>query len=518
MKTKKTEIIIIALILLLQTAVYIAYGNAKSYFHLDEAYSYGLTNYDRVQIYENQDFYNNWHKGEYYFDYLTINQDEKGDFDSVYQQQKNDVHPPFYYLFLRIAMEFNSEGFSKWSGLVLNIIFSLFLSVFVYLILKELLKNQVYHKEISALITFFTAIISSTLSNVMFIRMYVLVGLLIAVTVYLHLKLDSKENIDYKLLVCIGITALLGSLTHYYYLFYLGGLYLVMMIDFVRKKRYREAGYYTLTMILSACLSLGFFPHSLDHIFGGHRGKSALANLDNLSAMSNRVFDYLGELNKYTFHYMLFAVLGLVVALQIFNSKSERESKGFYIVTIPSAVYFILTSIASPWVELRYILPVSYLIFGAIICYCFVLLKNLIGEIKGVALTVLIMIIISVSPLYNNIEPQFIYGDYDGFTETVETQLNVPAVYYYNSQNCRFMDDIVLFSRLDNSYIAKDIQPDAQKISEIFSDMDLSDGCLVFINDGQDKDEFIKTTKSALGFENCVHIKRLVSADMYYFN
>lgn len=60
----------------------------------------------------------------------------------VYENQKNDVHPSFYYLLLRLAMNFAGNHFSIWTGIVLNIVIYLFITIFTYLILKRLLIHE----------------------------------------------------------------------------------------------------------------------------------------------------------------------------------------------------------------------------------------------------------------------------------------------------------------------------------------------------------------------------------------
>ena len=46
----KKENIALIIILAIQLLVYIFLGVQKSYIHMDEAYSIGLTNYDKVEI------------------------------------------------------------------------------------------------------------------------------------------------------------------------------------------------------------------------------------------------------------------------------------------------------------------------------------------------------------------------------------------------------------------------------------------------------------------------------------
>ena len=62
---------IIAVVLIIQTILYVICGINKSYIHMDEAYSIGLTNYDKIDITQNEDFYNNWHNQQYYEDYIS---------------------------------------------------------------------------------------------------------------------------------------------------------------------------------------------------------------------------------------------------------------------------------------------------------------------------------------------------------------------------------------------------------------------------------------------------------------
>ena len=89
---------------------------------MDEAYSYGLMNYNKLSIVDNEDFLNKWHTKEYYLDYLEINKNEIFNLKPIWENQKNDVHPPLYYLLLRFCMRFTNGHVSVWPGIILNII------------------------------------------------------------------------------------------------------------------------------------------------------------------------------------------------------------------------------------------------------------------------------------------------------------------------------------------------------------------------------------------------------------
>ena len=302
MKNRKKEVIILAIVLIIQTIIYVICGINKSYIHMDEAYSLGLASYDKVEIQNNEDFYNTWHNKEYYEDYLSVQEDERGQYNQVYENQKNDVHPPFYYLLLRFGMGFTEGHFSKWPGIVINIVIYAFISVFMYLILQNLFRGEKKAKEKLILLAFLSSITMASLTNVIYIRMYALSMLNILIITFLHIKLLQSKETNWKLLIGIGVSALIGSLTHYYYLFYLAMLYIIFVIRYIKEKRYKELGYYTLTMIGAGILSLIIFPYSIQHMFFGYRGQGAISNLTDIQKFLSSIASYIQKVNEFGFN------------------------------------------------------------------------------------------------------------------------------------------------------------------------------------------------------------------------
>ena len=124
-----------------------------------------------------------------------------------------------------------------------------------------------------------SSITLASCSNVVYIRMYALLTLEILITIFLHIKLLEQKKINPKLLVGIGISVLVGVLTHYYYLIYLVSLYLIFLIKYIKEKKLKNLLYYTLTMVISGILSLIIFPYSINHMFFGYRGQGVISNL-----------------------------------------------------------------------------------------------------------------------------------------------------------------------------------------------------------------------------------------------
>jgi len=79
-------------------------------------------------------------------------------YNKVYENQRDDVHPPFYYFLLRIFQNFSNE-ISFWPGIILNMLFATINTLFLYFILRELTKDMKESKSLSLIVTFFSSII-----------------------------------------------------------------------------------------------------------------------------------------------------------------------------------------------------------------------------------------------------------------------------------------------------------------------------------------------------------------------
>lgn len=224
----------LAVVILLQSLVYVGAGASKAYIHMDEAYSLALAQYDKIDITDNADFYNTWHTSEYFQDYLAVQEKDHDDWRAVYENQKNDVHPPLYYVLLRGVMEvdmvlFSGGKFSKWAGMILNIVIMAGCTVVMYFVVRELLGEK---KEGKRQVLVFGLILMAGLtvagiSTAVYIRMYGLLTLMVLLTLWVNLKIwrmiRKRKQLAWGWCVALGVLAVLGTLTQYYYLFFFGG-------------------------------------------------------------------------------------------------------------------------------------------------------------------------------------------------------------------------------------------------------------------------------------------------------
>lgn len=528
MKNKKTEIAIIILFLILQTLLYIYVGTQKAYLHIDEVYSYGLANYDKIDIQENSDFFNTWHTKEYYADYLAVQNKDVGNYTPVYENQKNDVHPPLYYLLLRFAMGIAKGHISQWIGITVNIFIYAAITIVMYFILQKILENRKHYKIKALLLAFLSSILLASLSNVVYIRMYALSTLLIVITSYLHMKLWEKQEISKKLLFAIGITVLAGILTHYYYIFYIAMLFILFVYKYIKEKNKKALLYYVTTILLAGMVSLFLFPYSIEHIFFGYRGKGVMQNLKDISQIPISFALQIYTLNYYAFNGSLLILLLIALGIYLYSKikkitipkETSKTKEMLTILWLPSLFFFIMATIASPWRVLRYIVPVCGILSILVLYEIYRLLQAVTTEkISNILMTVLCIFLI-LAPVFFHLEPELLYRDKKEIVQKVSGELNLPTIYLYNTQKGGFLDDILLFSQINESYIAKDISITKNTIKSIVKNKDISKGILLFINkEKEEENEIISNqVKQYLNFNNIEHVKRLSNCDVYYLH
>ena len=535
-KAGRLKWLYVGLIIILQTVVYILMGVGKNYIHMDEAYSYGLANYDRVEIIDQPDFYNQWHDEAYYEDYLAVQEDERGDYSPVYNNQRDDVHPPLYYLFLRISMEIlGRDGhFSVWPGIVLNIIISAVTTVLVFLIAEKLLGKEKQAGGKALGITLIAMLTVAAVDTVLYIRMYCLLALMVALVTYLHLKLlESTEKKKWGLLVGIGVTALLGVLTQYYFLFYLVPLYIYMAVRYGREKKWRDLGEYTGALAVAGGFSLLIWPHSLTHMFFGYRGQGVMDNLRNPAMLLEHLGDFGVVLNNFVFNGIFVLLIVLAMGLMIRGLRQGKRLKidqdaerGYAMILVATVVYFLIAAVASPYQTLRYIMaiaPMCVVLAGVGISKLIEMFWRGKGEMIILGLVGAVFMIV---PWALKIYPDTFFVERTGLVEQIEER-NVPAVYVLDADNNRFLDDILLFSKLDESYIAKNLVKgeDGQardkaemtkELKRILTGTDVSRGVLVFINNGQDNEEILEAASTATGLSEVEWLAGLFDGNVYY--
>lgn len=520
MKKVNKEKLALLIVLVIQVIIYIFMGVQKSYIHMDEAYSIGLTNYDKIEITNNKDFYGEWHNNKYYEDYISISENEATNFKPVYENQKNDVHPPFYYLLLRIAYLMHLNSFSKWPGIILNIIICIISNILVYKIVKDITKDG----KVSLLMCLVNGLVISSIESVTYIRMYALNSLILLIIAYIHLINYKKDELKVKTLILIGVITLIASLTHYYNVIYVAVIYIIYSIIYIKEKRYKDWGKYTLTMLIAAVISLIIFPYSIQHVFMGYRGQGVLSTFKDSTKMISNLANYICIVGEKIFNGTLGIILIFFIVILIYKLIKNRQvvikmsNNKLLLITIPAIIYFLVVALSSPYTEIRYIIPVCSFIFILVIYALYKILKNIFKEDKKTKVVfTLILVLILIMPIITKANIGNLYIENKQIVKQVEEKYGkIPNIYLFNSNQNRFLDDIYMFTKIEESYILEIKDANTEKIKEIFKDKNIDKGIVVWVNEGFEKEPYLDIIKNINNFENCEHVKRMNACDIYY--
>ena len=511
-KRKRYELkimIILVIIIILQLIYKIYVDYTKEDFFIDEIYSYGLMNNEEAFIFDRDDFKNNWHSGQYFNNYLTINSEEVWNLSSVYNNQVEDVHPPLYYLLLRISATLTINGFTKWTGLILNLVIFTFGALMMFKIGKTLFKSQVYSL---LLVTLYGFSLFST-QNTTFIRMYQLLELQLLMLVYWHLKNFNKDLTKLELLK-LGILVITGFLTHYYYAVFAVGVYIVSMLQYIKEKQWKNILKYNVTLIVAGLLIIGIFPACLSHIFKGYRGKESINNFTykgNPKKIWNRTISYLKIIKENMFNINVeYMIVGVLMLIPVILLKKRKLNDRIMYLVVPVLIYILIISKSSPFIDLRYV--ISIIVF--IVILLVYLLKNGLQALvkdRRIVLTIMLVIVTIYSiPTLHNKKFEYIYYGNKEKIEKINQYKSIPCIYLYNDVSIeynKFASNINYLRMFDNVYILNndkifyqdmssydtmsmrewmeffniDIDTIDINVSEILKDKDMSKGLIVFL-------------------------------------
>lgn len=184
-------------------------------------------------------FFNTVLDGSFFYNSLTVQQNQIFSYASVFASQAADVHPPLYYCLIHTICSFFPNTFSIWFGLAPNILFFVLVYFFIVAISYDITKNYIFSLA-SCLIYGFSL---GAVSTVLLIRMYAMLTAIIMAVLYIHIKLIDDiyndlnfENIKYKLLILflLYFCGFLNTLSFYHICFY--NIIIVLFIRIFIKK------------------------------------------------------------------------------------------------------------------------------------------------------------------------------------------------------------------------------------------------------------------------------------------
>lgn len=317
MKKKNFYLCCFAL-LLIHLVILTVYGINKQGYHEDEYYSFfsstGKVALNPRSAYDVRTGYEMQRQ-------FMVREGERFRFAEVIQNQAEDVHPPLYYLALNVIMSLLPEHFYKWFGLVLNMFCSCVTLCAILSLLHGLGERGAFDwAAVAAGLVYVIA--PSTVSNVMFIRMYAMSAMWTALYACLIVRMIQHRECGRKrfAIYTAAGAALCGLafLTHYFCLlvpFFLTLAYCIWTL--LRRRGILRMLAYGLCMCASIAAAVCCYPVSLQHIFHGYRGEVAISVLIN-GSFREMCSLFLPVLNRNVFAGALWPVLLLSIAALVF--------------------------------------------------------------------------------------------------------------------------------------------------------------------------------------------------------
>ena len=251
------------IICVLITLVVITYfADKKASYFTDEIYSFGLSNSQDKTFINYESAGERWVSKDFFWSYVTVQEDQRFDYKAVWRNQASDVHPPLYYALIHTVCSFFPNVLSKWIGILLNIPFYIMAQVLLFSISKK------YIKGIKAICPSFIWGISAVgVSSVIFIRMYVLLTFFMLLLSYIFLKIYENNHLQKRDYIILLATVAGGVLTQYYFLIFFAILAMSFLAISIICRDYKILLRCVCIVIVSGLLVLLIFPRMIYHIF-----------------------------------------------------------------------------------------------------------------------------------------------------------------------------------------------------------------------------------------------------------
>lgn len=307
-----------------------------------------------------------WVDGQEYRDYLAVSENNRFNYASVYYNQRGDVHPPFFYLLLHTICSLFPGLFSKWLGIALNSMIGVICLVVLYRFGKENLDETC-----GLLLVISYGFSCAFVSSVLFIRMYMLLTLLSLCHLRNHMNLIRREGAMTKREgLFLGLITFLGYYTHYYFVIYAIGTALVYGVWAAWHRKWKPLLQYVCIMAASALVGICLWPFSIKHVFLGYRGQASLQALsmgqmvfEKVKIMWNQFVPMIFGKGEWLF--LLLLLIMLISYWVLAGGRKISYGKAALLV-VPGGLYFILVSQMIPFFSDRYIMnlfPAWFILF-----------------------------------------------------------------------------------------------------------------------------------------------------------
>ena len=444
----------------------------KQGFFLDEVYSYGLSNGYYTPFMTTIDagdgFIDKVLSRADLLDYVSVNPGEQFDYGSVYYNQTQDVHPPLFYFLLHTVCSFFPGAFSKWFGLVLNLIVMAATLALLYSLGRKLLKS----KWLALAACLLYGISFGGLSTVLMVRMYMLLTLVsTALAWVVAVNFERPKAWHYPLAAAI---VFLGMMTQYLFAVYAFFICAVYCGYLLYKRRWRQA----LSFGGSAVVGLGAMLVAFPSWWAQMHSQSTVSADTALSNFTGGIVFYAKRLaygiKNVGISLPVVGVLFLISLVLWVRSKDKRGAfAGFPVALAVVGTATVLScaaiAVVSPYADKRYLSNMLPMLTLLVVGLAHFAARSLSSKTEGRCWALAMAAAVAASLV---VAPSFIYPTYKAFDETLSRHQDDACVYLtpdknpsvtsnvpnlLNMQNVCFVSDPV--SEVMDEYIRSENSP-----------------------------------------------------------
>lgn len=354
--------------------------SGKKEFHIDEIYSYLLSNsYHTDRIANDESKWDKWTSGNQYESFITVQDGEKFAYDKVYYNNSLDCHPPLYYWIIHTVCSFFPDQFSKWFGLFVNILFLVGVDILIYLISRRIINSRLM-QFLPVVVYGFSPIAVETVT---FIRMYMMLTFISMMICYLFVSL-MKEGITKTKIGLIWLFIFLGGITQYYSLVLSFWGVLFFEIYLLVHKKIKLFFIHGFGSLASVTLVYFSFPYILTQAFGSDTnniGNEVSNNLFNIKLHLRQARDLAETLIDHTgygnagnkFCIALGASLVILLVFRFIKNKKaalKQTPEALWMAGVIAMTFLSVAFIGGEYVYLRYIyyiVPLMYILAAYLI-------------------------------------------------------------------------------------------------------------------------------------------------------
>ena len=484
LRDKSSHIIFIC-VLLIQIIFMIFYCDMKKGYFVDELWSYGLSNsYYHAQIWEDGALDNPEISPDMFKEYMTVNEGEAFKFGSVIYNQTHDSHPPLFYMVLHAISSCFPGQFSKWFGLIPNLLYYAVTIIFLYKIGK-LIKKDNYFAFFPVLFFGFSI---AAVNMVTYIRMYMLLTMWCTIFAYEHLEMMASRKIKMKNLISILLATFGGVFTHYYFVIFAFPMVIFQMIWMIMRKDFKMTGKYVVSGGVGGVCAVALYPAILKNLTGtgvSHSQKT-LQNMHNFSDWTSRIRKFWVIVSEEMFGgvFMLLlivcclGILAYLITQVLWEMKlqyhadhyeiavnNKEHTKTVYVkvkretylicdIILICAFVFVISAKISPWQVNRYIMnlfPFLSLLFCYLLYFIYKLwIKN---KAKIQIAMVISMMLIGGLTYYVN-DPCYLYPEGENNIAISKEYTDTTCLYVYTTSYIMINEGLELqnYQRLYQMY------------------------------------------------------------------